>query len=96
LPIVLLADAQTTGGYPKIATVISADLPTLGRRKPGHKVRFAPVDIGEAEELRRQQEAFLCLCLASMREVQTPGRIDVAALYTQSLISGVACTRACS
>ena len=35
LPIVLLADRQTTGGYPKIATVISADLPALGRLTPG-------------------------------------------------------------
>ena len=35
LPIVLLADRQTTGGYPKIATVISADMPALGRLAPG-------------------------------------------------------------
>src|SRR5262245_38389033 len=34
-PIVLLADRQTTGGYPKIATVISADLPALGRLPTG-------------------------------------------------------------
>ena len=45
LPIVLLADRQTTGGYPKIATVISADMPALGRLTPGAKVAFAAVDI---------------------------------------------------
>ena len=39
-PIVLLADHQTTGGYPKIATVISADLPKLGRCRPGDPLRF--------------------------------------------------------
>ena len=39
-PIVLLADRQTTGGYPKIATVISADLPALGRLPIGAKFRF--------------------------------------------------------
>ncbi len=56
LPIVLLVDAQTTGGYPKIATVISADIPLLGRRKPGHAVRFVAVEANEAETLRRNQE----------------------------------------
>ena len=34
-PIVMLADRQSTGGYPKIATVISADLPRLGQLRPG-------------------------------------------------------------
>ena len=43
LPIVLLADRQTTGGYPKIATVISADLPALGRMTPGAKIAFEVV-----------------------------------------------------
>ena len=43
LPIVLLADRQTTGGYPKIATVISADLPALGRMTPGAKIAFEAV-----------------------------------------------------
>ena len=44
-PILLLADHQTTGGYPKIATVISADLPVVGRRRPGDALRFAAVSI---------------------------------------------------
>ena len=57
LPIVLLVDAQTTGGYPKIATVISTDIPLLGRRKPGQAVRFVAVEAGEAENLRKAQEA---------------------------------------
>jgi len=52
-PIVLLADRQTVGGYPKIATVISADLPAVGRLPIGAKVRFAPVCIDEAEAARR-------------------------------------------
>ena len=42
LPIVLLADRQTVGGYPKIATVISADLPAVGRLPIGAKIRFWP------------------------------------------------------
>jgi allophanate hydrolase subunit 2 len=40
-PIVMLADAPTTGGYPKIATVVSADLPALGQLLPGEgRLRF--------------------------------------------------------
>jgi antagonist of KipI len=41
LPILLMADRQTTGGYPKIATVISADLPLAGQLAPGDWVEFA-------------------------------------------------------
>jgi allophanate hydrolase len=88
-PIVLLADAQTTGGYPKIATVISTDIPVLGRRRPGRKVRFAAVGLAEAQALRRDQEAFLRRCTASLRVADSAAVIDVAALYTESLISGV-------
>jgi biotin-dependent carboxylase-like uncharacterized protein len=54
LPIVLLADRQTTGGYPKIATIISADLPALGRLPIGAKISFAPVTLEEAEAARRK------------------------------------------
>ena len=49
-PIILLADAQTVGGYPKIATVISADLPSLGQAKPGDTIRFSAVTVHEARE----------------------------------------------
>ncbi len=59
LPIVLMVDHQTTGGYPKIATVISADIPVVARRKPGRTIRFVAVDVREAELLRRRQEAAL-------------------------------------
>lgn len=53
-PIVLMADRQTTGGYPKIATVISADLPALGRARIGDKIAFEQVSLEEAQELRRE------------------------------------------
>ena len=55
-PIVLLADRQTTGGYPKIATVISADVPAFGRLTIGAKIRFMPVSL---EEARRHRRAWL-------------------------------------
>ena len=58
-PIVLMVDNQTTGGYPKIATVISADIPVIARRKPGRTLRFTAVDVREAETLRKRQEAAL-------------------------------------
>ncbi|HTV38312.1 MAG TPA: biotin-dependent carboxyltransferase family protein [Xanthobacteraceae bacterium] len=52
-PIVLMADRQTTGGYPKVATVISADLPALGRSRIGDKISFQETSIEEAQQLRR-------------------------------------------
>lgn len=48
-PIILLADHQTTGGYPKIATVIQADLPLLAQCLPGDRVRFQAVTLTEAQ-----------------------------------------------
>jgi antagonist of KipI len=50
-PIVMLADHQTTGGYPKIATVIRADLPLLAQLLPGERVRFKTISIIDAREL---------------------------------------------
>lgn len=50
LPIVMTADHQTTGGYAKIAAVITADLPVLAQLKPGEKIRFMPVSVKEAEK----------------------------------------------
>ncbi len=52
-PIVLLADRQPTGGYAKIASVISADLPAVVQRTPGSEVQFELVDIDEAQKITR-------------------------------------------
>jgi len=52
--IVSLADHPTTGGYPVIATVITADLPLLAQARPGDTVRFQEVDLTEAERARRR------------------------------------------
>lgn len=49
-PLVLLADRQTTGGYPKIATVTTPDLGRIGQRRPNERVRFRMVSPDEAEE----------------------------------------------
>ncbi len=58
-PIVLMADRGVTGGYPKIATVISADLPLIAQARPDDSVRFRAVTVEEAEEIRWEQEAVL-------------------------------------
>lgn len=50
-PIILLADRQTTGGYAKIATVASVDIPKLVQCKTDHKIRFRPVTVQEAQKL---------------------------------------------
>lgn len=54
--IILMADHQTTGGYPNIANVISTDLPLLAQLNPNDKVAFHQVSIAEAERLTLQFE----------------------------------------
>ena len=71
LPIVLLADGQTAGGYPKIATVVSADLPRLALRRPGDCVRFELVTVSEAESLARAAETSPGPSPASRRSATT-------------------------
>lgn len=59
LPILLMADRQTTGGYPRIATVISADLPLAGQLAPGDWIEFVPCTRADAIDALRQQESAL-------------------------------------
>jgi allophanate hydrolase subunit 2 len=88
-PIVLLADRQTTGGYPKIATVISADLPALGRLPIGAKIAFEPVTIDIAVEARRKLLAEF-EGIGNMLVPRAPAADDVAArLLDSNLISGI-------
>jgi len=58
-PIILFVEHQTTGGYPKIANVISADLPALGQLRPRDEIRFELVTMQEAIELLKAQEEIL-------------------------------------
>jgi len=60
-PIVLLADRQTLGGYPKIAAAIAVDIPLLAQLRPGDSVRFSEVLLEEAEALYLEQERTLAL-----------------------------------
>jgi antagonist of KipI len=58
-PIILFVEQQTTGGYPKIANVISADLHRLGQLRPRDEVRFERVTFGAARALLIEQEKLL-------------------------------------
>jgi antagonist of KipI len=55
-PILLLGDCQTIGGYPKIAHVITVDLPIAAQLWPGDLVRFQEVTLAEAQQLLRERE----------------------------------------
>jgi len=57
--ILLMADHQTTGGYPVIAHAISADIPSLAQMQPGSSLQFQLVDVATAEELYMQQQQYL-------------------------------------
>lgn len=58
-PIILFVEQQTTGGYPKIANVISADLHSLGQLRPRDEIRFERVDLETALALLAEQEKWL-------------------------------------
>lgn len=58
-PILLMADRQTTGGYPKIAVVISADLPLAAQLAPGDNMTFTPCTIAQAHRTLRARRSQL-------------------------------------
>jgi len=58
-PILLMADRQTTGGYPLVAVVLSTDLPRAGQLAPGDAVRFQAVTLAEAHDAALSQERWL-------------------------------------
>lgn len=55
-PIILLADRQTAGGYPRIAQVAAVDIPAVAQVKPGKRIRFREISISDAEKLYIQRE----------------------------------------
>jgi antagonist of KipI len=59
LPIALMADAPTVGGYPKIAVVSEADLPTMAQRSPGESIRFELITIEQSQRLLKRRAANL-------------------------------------
>jgi len=85
LPIVLLVDRQTVGGYPKIATVASADVRRFASLGPGDTIRFATISAQDAVSAIRAREKQVLDLIASMIEARPPGGIDVAALWTANI-----------
>jgi antagonist of KipI len=77
LPMVLVADRGTTGGYTKLATVISADLPRLAQALPGDRVSFREIALAEAHRAVREQEAILYRIARSAPVVFTRKRLNV-------------------
>ena len=66
-PIILLADAQSVGGYPKIAHVIDADLPLVAQAAPGAFVRFRAVGLAEAHDAMRERDEAIAALAAAIR-----------------------------
>ncbi|MGG5737820.1 MULTISPECIES: biotin-dependent carboxyltransferase family protein [Bacillus cereus group] len=60
-PIILMADRQTTGGYPRIGNVVSVDLPLLAQLKPGDYVTFEKITMEKAAQLYIKQETSMSL-----------------------------------
>jgi len=58
-PIILFVEQQTTGGYPKIANIISADLASVGQLRPRDQIRFEPAGFDTARRLLQDQEDLL-------------------------------------
>ncbi|MEO6973093.1 MAG: biotin-dependent carboxyltransferase family protein [Rhodoferax sp.] len=88
-PIILMADCQTVGGYPKIATVILADLGRLAHVRPGMPLRFQSVTLAEAAAARAAQAQQLAHWIAGITSFRPPGVFDEAALYGGNLVSGM-------
>ena len=86
-PIVLMADRQSTGGYPKIATVIGPDLGRLAQTRAGMKFRFEVVSIAQAVAARREQAAALAGNIIVEPLVRT--RLSSEFLLSLNLIDGV-------
>ena len=61
LPLILLADAGTTGGYPVVAVVIAADLGLVGQARPGTGLRFEVTDVAAARRAMAGQRATLAI-----------------------------------
>ena len=89
-PFVLLSECQTTGGYPRIATVLPCDLPRLVQAPAGARLRFTFVSFDEADEIERAHAARLDALSKSLRPLIRDPR-DMTDLLSYQLVSGVTC-----
>ena len=87
VPFVLLAECQTTGGYPRIASVIAADMPRIAQAPAGVTLRFTELTVEAADELFRSDEAVLSDLRRRTRPL-TRNPHDIPDLLSYQLISG--------
>ncbi|MGM8215449.1 biotin-dependent carboxyltransferase family protein [Bacillaceae bacterium W0354] len=69
-PIVLMADRQTTGGYPRIGTVASVDIPKVAQLTPGGEIKFYPVSIEQAQVRLKEQARLFELIEAEVATIK--------------------------
>lgn len=67
-PIALMAEHPTVGGYPRIGHIAAVDLPRLAQRRPGARVRFAPIDLDEAQTRYLERERALARLIEAIGE----------------------------
>ncbi len=92
VPIIMMADRQTTGGYTKIATVISADLPKLAQVKPGDIVSFKEVSIRDAVVALKRYKNSLLNIKKKLELVQGYwGKIKIKELIKMMYASNISC-----
>lgn len=87
-PFVLLVECQTTGGYPRVGSVLPCDLARVAQAPTGHPLRFAFIDRHEAIEIERKAAARRAALATSLRPlVRDPARMPD--LLSYNLVSGV-------
>ena len=86
-PVALMADRQPTGGYPKIANVIGADLGRFAQLRPGAQLRFRAVSIAEAVAARRIETAHLDAPVT--REPFIRSELSTEFLLSTNLVDGL-------
>lgn len=67
-PIIMMSDRQTTGGYTKIANVITSDIALLAQLKPGCSIRFKEITVDEAHAILREKEQEIIELMGSYKE----------------------------
>ena len=93
VPFVLLPECQTMGGYPRIGTVVPDDLPIVAQAAPGTELRFHFVDVAEALEDQRAQQAGARKRLAAMIRPLLRDPREIADLLAHQLVGGVTAGR---
>lgn len=89
-PLLLLADRQTTGGYPKIATIIGPDLAKVAQRRPGEAIRFVAISADEAAAAARHHHRIATERLTRLRRLaRAVDELDSEFLLGLDLVGGV-------